>query len=406
MKPAAAPGPGLGPVFLPVATMLGIQVMVSLSVISLSVMMPAVASDLAIDPKLVGIFTAITYALAAATTLVAAGPIVRFGAVRISQAALLAAAVGLACNALSLVAATVLAVAILGIAQGPINPASAHILAQRVPRAYYGSVFSLKQTGTPIGFAVAGLVFPALLAAIGWQGASLVAAAAAVAAALAVETQRKRLDAFPAEAGAVRPGIRQSIRFVMTHAQLKVLGGSAFIFVVAQLSFTFYLVTYLYEHCRLSIAQAGFLLSLSQFIGAGVRLLSGGMSDRLPRMKLLGWTGIAMAAGSTATGLLPADAPFWLIALVVIGYGAVVVSWNGTSQAEFAHLSPPGHAAAIAAVQNALAFMGSVFGPPLFALIASALDYRWAFLFVSACVLGAGIWQILAARSVPPKIEA
>lgn len=54
---------------IPVATMLAIQVMVSLSVLSLSVMMPAVAKDLAIDPKLVGIFTAIIYAVAAATAL-------------------------------------------------------------------------------------------------------------------------------------------------------------------------------------------------------------------------------------------------------------------------------------------------------------------------------------------------
>ena len=52
-------------VFVPVATMLAIQVVISLSVISLSVMMPAVAKDLAIEPKLVGIFAAITYAIAA-----------------------------------------------------------------------------------------------------------------------------------------------------------------------------------------------------------------------------------------------------------------------------------------------------------------------------------------------------
>jgi hypothetical protein len=41
-------------VIVPVASMLAIQVMISLSVISLSVMMPEVARDLAIDPKLVG----------------------------------------------------------------------------------------------------------------------------------------------------------------------------------------------------------------------------------------------------------------------------------------------------------------------------------------------------------------
>src|SRR5437762_8271634 len=122
---------------VPVATMLAIQVMISLSVLSLGVMMPAVAADLAIDPKLVGIFTAIIYGVAAVTALAAAEPIVLLGAVRICQAALLLAAVGLALNAVAAVAMTVIAVMFIGAAQGPINLASAHVLAQRVPRAWF-----------------------------------------------------------------------------------------------------------------------------------------------------------------------------------------------------------------------------------------------------------------------------
>src|SRR3954470_17147958 len=161
---------------IPVASMLAIQVTISVSVLSLSVMMPAVAKDLAIDPKLVGVFTAIIYAVAAVMALAAAGPIVRLGAVRVCQAALLFAAIGLALNSMALVAATVVAVAFIGAAQGPINPASAHVLAQRVPREWFGMVFSIKQTGVPIGFALAGLIFPFLLGWVGWQGASLVAA--------------------------------------------------------------------------------------------------------------------------------------------------------------------------------------------------------------------------------------
>ena len=382
---------------IPVASMLAIQVMISISVLSLSVMMPAVARDLAIDPKLVGVFTAIIYAVAAVMALMAAGPIVRLGAVRVCQAALLFAAVGLALNSMALVAATVLAVAFIGAAQGPINPASAHVLAQRVPREWFGMVFSIKQTGVPIGFALAGLIFPFLLGWVGWRGASLVAAGAAVLAALLIEPLRASLDV---SAAGSRPqtGILRSIRFVLAHPQLRVLGWSAFVYVIAQHTFTFYLVTYLYEHCGLTIARAGFVLAASQLVGTGVRLVSGGMGDRVPRMKLLGWTGILMTAGCVATGLLEADTPFSLITLVVVAYGAVVISWNGTSQAEFAHLAPPGEAAAVAAVQTALAFSGAVFGPPIFALIAALASYRMAFFFVAACVLVAAVWQIAAAR--------
>jgi MFS family permease len=383
--------------FVPVVSMLAIQVMISMSVLSLGVMMPVVAQDLAIDAKLVGVFTAIIYGVATVAALAAAGPIVRLGAVRVCQVALLMGAAGLALNSLTLVAATVGAVLFIGVAQGPINPASAHILAQRVPREYFGMVFSVKQTGTPLGFALAGILFPALLQWVGWQGASLVAAAMLVLAAFLVEPLRPLLDVITVE-GRPRGDIWRSIRFVLGHPQLRVLGWSAFVYVIAQHTFTFYLVTYLYEHCGLSIARAGFLLFLSQIVGAAVRLVSGGMGDRMPRMKLLGWTGIGMTLGSTATGLIDADTPFWLIALVVMGYGSVVISWNGTSQAEFAHLSPPGEAAAVAAVQTALAFSGAVFGPPIFALIASAVSYRAAFIAVAACVLLSAIWQLVAAR--------
>lgn len=382
---------------VPVASMLAIQTMISLSVLALSVMMPAVAADLGIDPKTVGLFTALIYGVAAVTALAAAGPIVRLGAVRICQAALLAAAVGLALNAAALVPLTVVAVLFIGAAQGPINPASAHVLAQRVPREWFGTVFSLKQTGVPIGFALAGLVFPFLLGLIGWQGASLAAAAAALLAAAVVEGLRPGLDT---SVGAARrsEGIGRAFRFVFAHRDLRVLGISALVYVVAQHTFTFYLVTYLYEHCRLSIASAGFLLSLSQIVGTGVRLLSGGMGDRIPRMRLLGWTGIAMTAGCTATALLEPDTPYAVIALVVVAYGSVAISWNGTSQAEFAHLSPPGEAAAVASVQTALAFSGAVVGPPIFAALATFASYRAAFLAVAGAVLLTALWQLAVAR--------
>jgi MFS family permease len=386
---------------VPVASMLAIQAMISLCVLALGVMMPAVAADLAIDPKLVGVFTAIIYAVAAVLALVAAEPIVRLGAVRVCQFALLMAAIGLAFNALALVATTVIAVLFIGAAQGPINPAAAHVLAQRVPREWFGIVFSLKQTGVPIGFALAGVLFPFLLAHFGWRGASLVAAAMAIVAMVIIELLRPGIDVV-VTAGRPSVGIWRSVRFVLGHAQLRVLGWSAFVYVIAQHTFTFYLLTYLYEHCGLSIARAGLLLAASQIAGTAMRLVSGAVGDRLPRMIVLGWTGIGMTLGCVAIGLIKADTPFWLITLVVIGYGSVVISWNGTSQAEFVHLSPPGEAAAIAAVQTALAFSGAVFGPPLFALIASRMDYRAAFFAVASCVFVAAAWQLIAARRPRP----
>ena len=388
-------------VIVPVATMLAVQVMVSLSVLSLSVMMPAVARDLAIDPKLVGVFTAITYAVAASVALASAAPILRLGAVRVCQGALLMAAAGLALSASASIVATVVAVAFIGVAQGPINPASTHILTQRVPRDWYSFVFSVKQTGVPLGFALAGIVMPLLLGEVGWQGAALAAGAAMTLAAIALEPLRPGLDVKVPLSGP-SPGVWRSVRFVMAHGQLRVLGWSALVYVIAQHTFTFYLVTYLYQHCGLSIARAGFLLFVSQMVGTGVRLVLGGLGDRVPRILLLAGVGVAMALGAIATGLLAADSPPWLIAGVVVAYGAVAISWNGVSMAEFAHLSPPGQAAAVSAVQTALAFSGAVIGPPIFGLIAVVADYRTAFFIVATCVMVAAAWQVVAARRPLP----
>jgi MFS family permease len=380
-----------------VGTMFVVQVMISVSVLSLGVMMPAVAADLAIDPKLVGIFTALTYAVAAGTSLAAAGPIVRLGAVRVCQFALVMAAIGLAVNAVAMVVATVVSVLFIGLAQGPINPAAAHILAQRVPRHWFGFIFSIKQSGTPLGFALAGVIFPLLLLITDWRGASLIAAAAALAAAIILEPLRPRLDVIVAE-DKPRQSIWQSFRFVMTHPQLKVLGWGAFTYVVAQHTFTFYLVTYLYQQNGMTIGQAGAILSASQIAGTIMRLVSGWLGDKFSRLKILGWSGVAMTVGCGATALLAADSSFWLVTVVVVGYGAAVISWNGTSQAEFAHLAPRGEVAAVGAVQNALAFSGAVVGPPLFAVIASLASYRVAFLAVAACLLVVALWQIAVAR--------
>ncbi len=99
-------------------------------------------------------------------------------------------------------------------------------------------VFSLKQTGVPIGFALAGLIFPLLLHLVGWRGASLIAAAAAVATALVVELLRPSLDTV-VTAGKPSVGIWRSVRFVFAHRALRVLGLSAIVYVIAQHTFTF-----------------------------------------------------------------------------------------------------------------------------------------------------------------------
>jgi MFS family permease len=100
--------------------------------------------------------------------------------------ALLAAASGLW--------STALGAALIGMGYGPITPASSHLLARATPPHRVALVFSIKQTGVPLGGVVAGAFVPALLLTGGIVAALLAVAAANLVCALVAQPLRAFLD--------------------------------------------------------------------------------------------------------------------------------------------------------------------------------------------------------------------
>lgn len=105
----------------------------------------------------------------------------RYGAIRLSQVALIVGAAGLTLLTTASVWLGLFGAALIGIGYGPMTPASSHILIHRAPPSRRALIFSIKQTGVPLGGALAGLVVPLLALHLAWRGAALVVAAAAVA---------------------------------------------------------------------------------------------------------------------------------------------------------------------------------------------------------------------------------
>ena len=60
----------------------------------------------------------------------------------------------------------------IGIAYGLPNPAASIVLARHAPADRRGLFFSIKQTGVPIGVALAGLLMPPGLVTLGWRGST------------------------------------------------------------------------------------------------------------------------------------------------------------------------------------------------------------------------------------------
>src|SRR5690606_30719569 len=118
----------------------------------------------------------------------------RYGAIRASQAGLVLCAVGIALCAIPLPAAIAPGAFLLGLGYGPITPASSHLLARTTPADRMSFVFSIKQTGVPLGGVLAGAIVPGLADLAGWQAAFLAVAVANLLCALAVEPLRGALD--------------------------------------------------------------------------------------------------------------------------------------------------------------------------------------------------------------------
>ncbi|MBK6006339.1 MFS transporter [Ramlibacter ginsenosidimutans] len=391
--------------WMPLAITLAIQAMVAMALLTLPAMAPRVAQAVGISATWVGLYIAIAYAGAMAASLASGAVVARYGAIRASQASLLVCAAGLALCALPSLPAMAIGAVLVGVGYGPITPASSHLLARTTPAHRMSLVFSVKQTGVPLGAALAGAIVPGLQLLAGWQAALLAVAAVSVLCAAVAQTLRAEFDADRDPHRRIALGhFLQPVRLVLSHAQLRMLAACSFMFSIVQLSLTTYLVTFLTDNLTYGLVAAGFLLSASQMGAVIGRVLWGYVSDRwFGARRMLALLALVMAASSGATALLQPQAPTLVVMAVLFVFGASAIGWNGVYLAEVARQAPEGQAGMATGGTLAITFLGVVLGPPVFGGMAGAFgSYRAGFAaLVVPLVLCAGV--LLRGRAAPRR---
>lgn len=354
--------------WLPLVLTLAIQSLVAWALLTLPVMAPVVADAMAISPTYVGLYVAIVYAGSMFASLTSGAAVAHYGAIRVSQFGLLLCAVGLALCALPWLPAMVVGALLIGMGYGPITPASSHLLARTTSPANMSLVFSLKQTGVPLGGVLAGAIVPGLMLLTHWQAALLWVALACLICAAAAQPLRADLDE---DCDPSRPlhlgNLAQPIRLVLGHRALTTLAVCSFFFSAVQLSLVTYLVTYLYDALAYGLVAAGLVLSVSQSSGMVGRVFWGYAADRwLGARRMLVVLGALMATASLLTALLSPAMPTWLVWFILAVFGASAIGWNGVYLAEVARQAPKGQASLATGGTLAFTFLGVVLGPPLF----------------------------------------
>lgn len=365
--------------WLPLALTLAIQAMVAWALLTLPVMAPVVALAVGVSPTYVGLYVALTYAGAMVSSLAAGTAVAHFGAIRVSQAGLLLCAFGLVLCAVSSLPVMVLGALLIGLGYGPVTPASSHLLARTTTPDNMSLVFSLKQTGVPLGGALAGAIVPGLMLLSSWQTALLLMALLCLLCAALAQPLRQTMDADRDASRALRLGnLAQPIRLVLAHRSLSMLAVCSFFFSATQLSLVTYLVTYLHDTLAYGLVVAGFALAVTQTAGMGGRVVWGYVADRfLGARRMLAALGALMALGSLATALLVPAMPTLLVWIILAVFGASAIGWNGVYLAEVARQAPAGQASTATGGTLAFTFLGVVLGPPLFGALSGLFgSYR------------------------------
>ena len=385
----------------PVAAMLAAQSLMSAAIVALPVLAPKAAPDIGAPVAWVGLFVSLVYGSSMVSGLAAGALVRRWGAVRLCQLCLLAACAGLALIASGSRLGVALGAVLIGAGYGPLNPASSHLLDRFTPAHRRATIFSIKQTGVPIGAVLSGSILPTLALTIGWPPALF--ALGVVCVLLAVLLQGLRISCDDDRV----PGTRLGLGDLAAPARLAradragwPLAWSSFCFAALQLCLGTYLVAYLTGELGYDLVRAGFVLALTQAAGVAGRLVAGALADRGSARRGMGAMGCAMGVCALASSQAQTWPAIALLALYAL-FGASAIGWNGVYLAEVARRAPPGAVGTATSAALFVTFAGVLTGPAIFGvLLQSGLPYGTAFVTVGVPALACGLF-LLQRRAEP-----
>lgn len=340
------------------------------------VLTPFAALGLGIDPELIGLFTAIIFAVALISSTGTAGFVARWGSFAGASASLVVVALG----ALSLALAqglglVILGAVLIGIGYGPVNPIGSRLLNRFALGRHRNLVFSFKQSSVAIGGAAAGFVLPVIVLISDWR----MAAASAMGLAIFVACLSPFVGSKLGNDGLAEVSMRFKLPFapareLMADPVQRGLGIAVFAFSMAQFGFMSVYIAMIWSQSELRPEGAALMLSLAMTASIFGRLYWGWRADEgRPRqvLSLLAWSGTALLI------LLLFLGPSWpwvAIALVSIVLGFVPMGWSGVLLAEVARAGEArgGSAGVLTATAGTMvfAYLGGLFGPALLSLSA------------------------------------
>ena len=367
------------------------QALGSFFILSVPATAPYFEAALARPELVIGLFPSVAYLMAMVSSVLAYRCFPRFGPLGTSNFAILIGLIGYLFLAVSTAWAFLIAAILMGIAYGPLNPSSSVVLYQLAPLRQRNVVFSLKQSGVPLGGAVAGLTLPFAANQLDYTGTIVLSATIVAAILIGFWQHSHRIDT-DIQAPRARSGTQGEATF---HLGCQLLAAASFCYSFIQLVFSAFLGLIAYQFFDFTPIAAGVVLAVFHISGIIGRPAWGLVADYLRRW----WTvlpaiGVMTALlGAALVPLIRLDNPDPLLLYgLTAALGLCASGWNGVYVAELSNAVPSSALGSITGKGLSITFAGVVIGPITFGFMLETFNANVALLGLTLIgMIGAGL---------------
>lgn len=286
-----------------------------------------------------------------------------------------------------------------GIGYSGVNPSSGKAIMCWFTWKGRATAMSIKQTGIPLGGALAAATLPALAQAFSWRAAFIATGAVTVASgilAIFLYKEPRSGGGREEQATFLYRDWRRMLE-IFRNRNLVLLNIIVVAYIALQMVLMTYLVLFFRDVLGRSILVAGVFLSVAHIGGVAGRLMWGLLSDYVlsgRRRPVLMLNGGISALMCFAFAFLSPGHPSWLLFIVVFVFGFSAIGWNGLYLTYVGELSGKEQVGAATGASLTIIYIGVLIGPPLFGF---AIDKTGSYVIswvIAAAVMAAATMLI------------
>jgi len=385
-------------VFL-VCVLLASQTFGTMATMTLPAVAPKVAETYGISASLIGYQISILAGAMLISLTMGSQLSVRWGACRVQQIGLLLLVAGSFVAILPRAGFVFGSALALGLGYGLLTPSASHLLARFAPPKRRNLIFSLKQTGVPLGGVGAAAITPAVALIFGWQWALAMNAVVLGGLVLLLQRGRPQWDEDRDAGVRIRVNPFVDVAEIWRQDTLRLLSISGGCFVIVQICLTTFTVVFFVEEVGIGLIQAGMVLTASQVGGVAGRLFWGWLADATRScFAVLTMLAAVMLAACLVAYFITAGWSMAAACALFFVIGSTASGWNGAFLAEVARLTPRMAISRMTGGSLAYVNVFKMVGPIIFTNIYLATgSYALTFALLSVPA-GIGLACVVAAR--------